>query len=221
MNLLLALDTATQTTGLALHNGARILAEATWLGGGRQTVELGPQVAILMRRAGITPADLSGVALALGPGSYSGLRVGMAFAKGLALAHGLPMIGVPTLDILAKYQPLGVPALAVVIQAGRRRLSVGRYSVVGGQWKAKGEITNLTFTEFTTSLPGGCYVCGELTAEQRESLQTDWKAVVAPPAMCVRRPAVLADIASLQLRAGQVSKPHQLAPIYSGTVSGS
>jgi len=81
--MLLALDTATKTMGIALHDGSQVLAESIWSGVGHHTIELAPEVALMLRRIGGTTATLSSIAIAQGPGSYTGLRIGMALAKGL------------------------------------------------------------------------------------------------------------------------------------------
>ena len=120
--MILAIDTATDWVGLALHDGNAILAEFGWRSRRTQTVELAPAVAQLWARTGITAANLDAVAVAVGPGSYTGLRVGLALAKGIALAHKLPLIGVPTLDIVAAGVPRHETDLLVVAQAGRTRL---------------------------------------------------------------------------------------------------
>jgi tRNA threonylcarbamoyladenosine biosynthesis protein TsaB len=99
--MILAIDTATRWTGLALHDGLGIVAERGWRGGNTQTVELAPAVEELLQASGVAAADLQGIAVSIGPGSYTGLRVGLAVAKGMSLAYQIPLIGVPTLDIVA------------------------------------------------------------------------------------------------------------------------
>ncbi len=110
--MLLAIDTATRATGVCLANGAQILAEHIWHSERYHTVELAPEVAVLLQRNHVDLNDLEAVAVASGPGSYTGLRIGMALAKGIALAQRIPLIGVPTLDILAAAQPAADFALA-------------------------------------------------------------------------------------------------------------
>ncbi|MDX1414745.1 MAG: tRNA (adenosine(37)-N6)-threonylcarbamoyltransferase complex dimerization subunit type 1 TsaB, partial [Candidatus Promineifilaceae bacterium] len=100
-DMILALDTATRWTGLALHDGKRIIAEQGWSSKYTQTVELTPAVARLLATADFQVADLQAIAVAIGPGSYTSLRVGLAVAKGLSMAHQIPLIGVPTLDIIS------------------------------------------------------------------------------------------------------------------------
>ena len=121
--MLLALDTSTRQAGIALYSGERgLLTETTWHSANRHTEELMPAIAHMLAQAGMSSRDLSAIGVALGPGSFTGLRVGLAAAKGLALAHGLKLIGVPTLDFTAyphRSQPLPVVAL---VQAGRGRV---------------------------------------------------------------------------------------------------
>ena len=126
--MLLALDTSTRFAGIALYAADRgLIAETNWHAGMQHTVSLMPRVSWMLEAQGAQVSDLTAVAVALGPGSFTGLRVGLAAAKGLALAAGMPIIGVPTLDVTAyphHLQPL--PVIAVV-QAGRGRVCWARY----------------------------------------------------------------------------------------------
>ena len=80
--MLLAIDTSTRMIGVALYDGVQILSETLWLSGQYHTVELAPTVDALVEQAGVPLADIQVVAVALGPGSFTGLRIGLAFAKG-------------------------------------------------------------------------------------------------------------------------------------------
>ncbi|NJN55891.1 MAG: tRNA (adenosine(37)-N6)-threonylcarbamoyltransferase complex dimerization subunit type 1 TsaB, partial [Anaerolineae bacterium] len=84
--MILAIDTATRWLGLALHNGTAVQAELGWRCQNNHTIELAPAIENLFQQTSITPADLSAITITIGPGSYSALRVGLALAKGLALA---------------------------------------------------------------------------------------------------------------------------------------
>ncbi|HRE29770.1 MAG TPA: tRNA (adenosine(37)-N6)-threonylcarbamoyltransferase complex dimerization subunit type 1 TsaB, partial [Anaerolineales bacterium] len=83
--MILAIDTATRVISLALHRGDRLVAEHTWRTENVHTVELAPQVAVLLAQARVNPPELDALAVCLGPGSYTGVRIGLAYAKGLAL----------------------------------------------------------------------------------------------------------------------------------------
>jgi tRNA threonylcarbamoyladenosine biosynthesis protein TsaB len=118
---LLALDTSTQTAGVALYADDTLLAEVSWPAGRAQTTALLGEIDRLLCLGGLRPPDLGAVAVATGPGSFNGLRVGLATAKGLAFALDLPLLGVPTLDAAAyPHGGHGRPVRAV-IAAGRGR----------------------------------------------------------------------------------------------------
>lgn len=117
--MLLAVDTSTQSIGVALYDGVQVLSEIVWVSDRYHTVELAPRVESMMEQSGVSSSDLRVVAVALGPGSFTGLRIGLAFAKGMALAKHLDIIGVPTLDILAASQPLDELPMAAILHAGR------------------------------------------------------------------------------------------------------
>ena len=212
--MLLALDTATQRIGIALHDGHSILSECTWVGSRRQSVELAPEVALTLRRAGITPRALSGVAVAIGPGSFTGLRIGVALAKGLSLAHNLPLVGVPTLDILAWGQPRRDEPMLAILHAGRGRIAGVWYKWKASGWQATTEPEVMTWSELRDRLESPTYVCGELDEDGREALANHARAKLAPPALCVRRPGVLAEIAWHKIRLGWDVHPAQVVPVY-------
>src|SRR5512144_1429356 len=136
--MLLAVDTSTAQVGLAVYDGSQVVSEYAWRSSQRHTVELAPAISELLKRCGLMMDDVSALGVALGPGSFTSLRVGLSLVKGLALARHLPLIGIPTLDILAAAQsPARVP-LAVAIQAGRGRLALGWYKRSKNGWQARG-----------------------------------------------------------------------------------
>src|SRR3712207_6544644 len=102
--MLLAIDTSDDHSGVAFYDKGSVLAECAWYSGRRHAEQTLPTVELLLRHLDRTPHDLTAVAVATGPGSWSGLRVGMSLAKGIALAHSLPILGIPTLDIFAHTQ---------------------------------------------------------------------------------------------------------------------
>lgn len=97
--ILLAIDTATRFAGLALYDGDLILAESCWLSKNNHSVELMPALARMLEQQKLTADNLSAIAVAIGPGSFTGLRIGLSTAKGLAKAKNIPVLGIPTLDI--------------------------------------------------------------------------------------------------------------------------
>ncbi len=212
--MLLALDTATRFASFALHDGRAVRYEMTWEAGRQHTTQLMPRVVEALEELEARPEALSAVAVALGPGSFTGLRVGIAVAKGLALARGIPLIGVPTLDILAAAQEQDRRLLLAVLQAGRGRLCVARYRWRRG-WQRRDDPFLATWESLFADLTAPILLCGEVDekglrlAEERGDLVT-----VLPPARCLRRAGFLAELAWERLRRGETDDPATLAPLY-------
>jgi len=212
--MLLAVDTSTAQVGLAVYDGAQVVGEYAWRSHQRHTVELAPAVYELLTRCGLTMEDVRALGVALGPGSFTSLRVGLSLVKGLALARDLPLIGIPTLDILAAAQPSSRFPLLVAIQAGRGRLAVGWYKRSKNGWQAKGPARVMTVKTLLDEVKSPTIVCAELTAEERQTLAEKPEIQLASPAQSVRRPAVLAERAWTRWQAGTVDDGATLAPIY-------
>ncbi|MCK5646379.1 MAG: tRNA (adenosine(37)-N6)-threonylcarbamoyltransferase complex dimerization subunit type 1 TsaB [Anaerolineales bacterium] len=215
--MLLAIDTSTKSIGLALHSGMELLAEHHWVTRGFHTVELAPEIALMLRRANRTVADLTAVAVAKGPGSYTGLRIGMALAKGLALAHNLTLLGISTLDIIAKGQPASDAQLFALIQAGRGRISGGKYKWGSHGWEAVGEPANLLWEDVFNQIDQfdqRIIICGEIGESEQAALQELNHVEIPIPAQRVRRPGILAELGWERLRLADIDDPATLAPIY-------
>jgi tRNA threonylcarbamoyladenosine biosynthesis protein TsaB len=212
--MLLAVDTSTAQVGLAAYDGSLVLGEYAWRSTQRHTVELAPAVSELLARCGLTMEDVRALAVALGPGSFTSLRVGLSLAKGLAVARGLPLIGVPTLDILAAAQPSSPLPLLVAIQAGRSRLAASWYHSSENGWQAEAPARVLTIASLLAEVKGPALVCGEFTPAERQQLAQMEDVQLASPAHSLRRPAVLAELAWRRWQAGAVDNEATLAPIY-------
>jgi len=213
--MLLAIDTSTALTGLALYNENGIIAEQVWTSRQHHTAELAPAVDELLRRGGLSVEELQALGVALGPGSFTSLRVGLAFVKGLALSRRLPLIGIPTLDAVAAAQTPRRVRLAAVLQAGRGRLAVGWYRSSGEAWSPAGEPSIETLETLAAGIRSAALVCGELTADQRAVLAgLNSKAQLASPAACLRRPGMLAELAWQRWQRGESDDPAALAPLY-------
>ncbi len=212
---LLAIDTSTASAGIALYAASGLLAECVWPAGRAQTTTILAEIARLTGLCGLRPADLGALAVASGPGTFNGLRVGMSTAKGLAHALGLPLLGVPTLDVLAyPHGGQGLPIRAVIV-AGRGRYVSARYVPLGGELRQASTYTNTTLDGLTALIDEPTLVCGELPFEQLDAWRMAAKqARIASPALGARRAGFLAEIAWARLRAGAHDDPATLEPIY-------
>ena len=213
--MLLAVDTSTAQVGLALYDGAQVIGEYAWRSSQRHTVELAPAISELLTRCGITMDDVHAAGVALGPGSFTSLRVGLSLVKGLALSRHIPLVGIPTLDILAAAQAASKLPLGVAIQAGRGRFALGWYKSSRNGWQAKAEARVVTVEKLIGEIKSPCTLCGEFTSGERERLVKENVNIrLVSPAQSVRRPAVLAELAWARWQAGHVDDDAALAPIY-------
>ena len=213
--MLVAIDTSTAYASLALHDGIQLRVEHTWESPRRHTVELLPRLVAALEQLGLESEHLSGVAVARGPGSFTGLRVGMAVAKGLAVAQGLPLIGVPTLDIVASAQGRSRLPLCAVLQAGRSRISVATYRWRSGAWYARQEPHLTTWTAIVDATTVPTLFCGEIDPLGAETLASmGERAVLLPAAARLRRAGFLAEIGWRRLNQGETDDPATLTPIY-------
>jgi tRNA threonylcarbamoyladenosine biosynthesis protein TsaB len=212
--MLLSIDTSTSQSGLALYDGAQVLAELLWHSRAHHTNELAPALAGLLERTGAKVDEIKAIGVAIGPGSFTSLRVGLSLAKGLCLARKLPIVGIPTLDIVAAAQPISKVQLAVVLQAGRGRLALVWYQWSGSGWQTKGEPAVTNADALVESIQSPTIVCGELTADERQRLRKNKNALLASPAACARRPGILAELAWRRWQAGKTDNAASLAPIY-------
>ncbi len=213
--MLLAVDTSTTWIGLALYDGVQVLGEMTWQSQAHHTIELSPGLNELLQRCGVQAGDLQALGVAIGPGSFTSLRIGLALVKGMALALRIPVIGVPTLDALAAAQPVRDVQLAALLHAGRGRLALVWYGVSGGRWTPRGDPQITTAEELVLKLNKPTLVVGELSETERQVLSRRRKnAIMASPAQSLRRPSFLAELAWERLRQGQVDEVISLSPIY-------
>ena len=212
--MLLAVDTSTTQMGLGLYDGSQVVSEYAWRSSQRHTVELAPAVSELLTRCGLSMEDVQALGVALGPGSFTSLRVGLALVKGLSLSRHLPLIGVPTLEILAAAQAPSRLLLAAVLQAGRGRLAVGWYKGSKNGWQAKGPARVMTIQTLMDEIKSPAIICGELTAADRQRLAGKQEVHLASPAQSVRRPAVLAELAWRRWQSGHIDDEATLVPIY-------
>lgn len=215
--MILAIDTATRWLGIALHDGTTVVAEVGYRCRNNHTTELTVSIRDILQKAEATPAALSGIAVAIGPGSYTGLRIGLAVAKGMALVNQTPLLGVPTLDILAAGVPGCNARLVAVAEAGRTRVSTAAYRWQNGTgWQmAQQKPTNALWSEVVTQYEDDTLFAGEISEKAAALIrQANPRFSVAPGGTAVRRAGNLAELGWQRLRSGSIDDPNILTPIY-------
>jgi tRNA threonylcarbamoyladenosine biosynthesis protein TsaB len=218
--MLLAIDSSTRTLSLALHDGDQILAESTWNTSNRHTVELSPAIQHLLAQVNLQPSSLSLLAVAQGPGSFNGLRIGFSVAKGLAMALNLPLLTIPTLDIVAAAQLPFDGLLVAVAQAGRGRVCAGSYRWSDEMWRSQNDVQIVSWQKLLEIFAGtSILISGEIDEPARGILSAFMQdspdqVRIANPTFLLRRAGFLAELAWKRWREGDPGDPLAAVPFY-------
>ena len=214
---LLAIDTATEFASVALYDEQEgAVAESSWLTSRNHTVELLPTIVRMMGSQAMEPLQLEAVAVAMGPGSFTGLRIGLSVAKGLCLSLGIAIVGIPTLDTVA-YAHYGQDLpICAILQAGRGRICVALYEKGTKGWERISDYHLATVEELSDRVSDRTLFCGEITAPLRASLsaQLGDRAAIASPASSLRRAGYLAELGWRQLGTVGGDDLASLEPLY-------
>ncbi|MDT0017539.1 tRNA (adenosine(37)-N6)-threonylcarbamoyltransferase complex dimerization subunit type 1 TsaB [Listeria swaminathanii] len=131
--MILGMDTSSDTMTIALFNDGLVIGEYTTNLKKNHSVRLLPAIAALMEECGVKPADLEKIAVAKGPGSYTGLRIGVTVAKTMAWDAGIPIVGISSLALLAE-NGLYFPGKVVALMDARRgNVYAGVYQAIQGK----------------------------------------------------------------------------------------
>jgi tRNA threonylcarbamoyladenosine biosynthesis protein TsaB len=208
--LLLALDTSTSIASVALFDGQQVISETTWRAGREHSTRLLVEVEIALERVGRTHEQLSGLAVARGPGSFTGVRVALSVAKGIAGGFGVPAWGVNSLDALAfSVGPTSLPVRAV-LEAGRGRFATALYRTADAVEGPR----LVTLEELITLIEEETMVVGELSPEARSRLDELPRIRLGPRAAGVRRAGFVAELAWQMAQRGDPGDLRLLDAIY-------
>jgi tRNA threonylcarbamoyladenosine biosynthesis protein TsaB len=126
MALILSLETSTGICSVALHEDSRLMADAEIQQEQAHASQLALLIQEVLKRVQVTPTQISAVAISSGPGSYTGLRIGTSTAKGFCYALNIPLISIPTLDLIATegIEKLQQPSALFVPMIDAKRMEV-------------------------------------------------------------------------------------------------
>jgi tRNA threonylcarbamoyladenosine biosynthesis protein TsaB len=215
---MLAVDTSSEVVSLALAPiGAAYGApgsELTWDAGRNQTATVLTEIDRLCRLCDISTADFSAVAVALGPGGFNSLRVGLSIAKGFAFALDIPIFGIGTLDAAAHTVAGWNLPVRAFVSAGRGRVVSCDYTRVNGHLHPNGEMTSRQVAELAQGLALPTVLVGELHEREAALLREQPNVILPPPSIRRRRATGLIDLAVPRWRAGEWDDPVGMEPLY-------
>ena len=212
----LAIDTSTDIASLALVRDGRVVAELTWRCGQNHTRQLLPNLDHLLRQFELDAQAITGVIVAIGPGSFNGLRVGVSTAKGLAFSLGIPIVGIGSLETEAyQHAETNLP-ICPIFNAGRGEIAAAMYQQQDGEWLRLADEHITTVETLCSQITTTTVFCGEYVpdvAVQIEELCQD-KAVIPSAVTGLRRAGFLAELGLKRLEAGDTDDTATLQPQY-------
>ena len=212
---ILAIETATRQFGAAVVQDDQVLASYELLADYPHAVELPGAVARVLNEAGTTLEAIEAIAVDIGPGSFTGLRIGLAFVKALAFPSRKPVAGVPSLDVLAANAALAARLVCPVLDARQKNLYAAFYRMQGQQAARQGDYMLGPAEEILAMVKEPAVFLGDGIARYRELILARCpEPQFALPELWLPRVAVLGRLAAARVRRGEADPPDRLVPLY-------
>ena len=216
--IILSIDSATPVAAVAVIKDSVLLAEEMLNIGNTHSTQLMPMAAHVLAQSNIKMSEVDAVAVSQGPGSFTGLRIGMATAKGLAQGSGCKLIAVPTLDVLAQnmwgYDGLVCP----ILNAKKNEVYSALYRFDGAKMAQISDYTAISPENLAKSLANIANICflGDGVPVYREMLSNilGERAKFAPADKLLSRGASLAYLAYEKAQRGEYAELFTTLPIY-------
>ena len=192
-----------------------MLAEEEFPHGLAHAAQIIPIIDRLTRAQGWSPADLNELYISAGPGSFTGLRIGITLAKTLALARGVKLVAVPTVAVLAENAPADAKNLVLVLDAKRDQIFTARFERAGGQWIEREPAHVDSLSAMLHRAPRPVHLLGEGIPQHRKFVPSDDAGIIQTPEELWRpRAGIVARLGFELARRGVFADPDSLTPIY-------
>jgi tRNA threonylcarbamoyladenosine biosynthesis protein TsaB len=215
--LILGIETATDQVGAAIGGHEGVLASAHSSRGRRHAETLVPKIDFVRREAGIELHEVSVVAVDVGPGLYTGLRVGLATGGAIAHALGVPMIGVSSLDLVAFPVRFSPRLIAAVVDARRSEVFWAFYRHVPGGLQRLNEPSVTSPDELASELLATgeeCLLVGDGALRHRESFDGLHRVEIAEQGLAHPSAASLVQLAHARAMREEFVQPAEIRPLY-------
>ena len=212
----LSIDTSTRYASVCLSREGEVVTGYSWVSRQNHSVELLPAVDQLLKTAGMVVQDLECIVIAIGPGGFSALRVGLSTAKGLGVSLGIPLVALNTLDIEADpYRDRGLPVCSI-LDIGRGEVAAALYAAEQGSWNKVDQERIMTPEELCARVQQPTLFCGEGISIYAQALEENLgdRAVLADQSPPTRRPGTLARMGYKRFRQGEHDDIYSLEPFY-------
>ena len=214
MSIVLAIETSGRAGSIALAEGGAVIAQEVFPHGLKHAAEIIPIVDRLCRSQGWSPKDLEYLYVSAGPGSFTGLRIGITLAKTMAFATGVKLVAVPTVRALAENAPAEATHLVIVLDAKRDQIFTARFERMAEGWAEREPAHLDTVAAMTGRSPRPVYLLGEGIPFHEKFVPRDPGVIITPPECWSARAAAVFKIGSAMAARGEFADPDLLTPIY-------
>ena len=212
---ILGMDTSGPFCTVGIAGGQGMTAELTVRTGRSLAEKLPDIVNRVLSDSGMQGQELDGVAVSIGPGSFTGLRIGLGFAKGLAFGWDKPILAVPAMDGLVRRVPPVFSRAAVAIPSRKAEVYLGLFRPAESGWTQEGEIEVRGEEGFTSGLPeGNIALLGEGAGVLRGKDGIDPRFFLMPAEWSIPSGYLIAEMGLELLKRGVIAEKHGLAPMY-------
>ncbi|MEX2100500.1 MAG: tRNA (adenosine(37)-N6)-threonylcarbamoyltransferase complex dimerization subunit type 1 TsaB [Acidimicrobiia bacterium] len=215
--LVLGIDTATSRVSVALGDDNDVRGEVQLAGGRRHAEQLAPAIKYLCGELGVELANVTAIAVGLGPGLFTGLRVGVTTAKVMAQALRIPVVGVPSLDLVAYPLRHSNRLLVVVLDARRREVFHARYRPVPGGVQRVSEYEVGTATDLVADLAASdeeLLLAGDGIGQYAAEFAALDHAELAGPEFAWPSASALVHLATARVQREEFEAPWEVHPMY-------
>jgi len=215
--IVLGIDTSGYVNAVGLADGERVLADVAFPARTDSLEQIVDNIDSVLKSAGLSFKDVQGIGVGLGPGSWTGIKVGVTVGKMLAFSTGKPVAGIPTLKALAYAVRDKFPLIYAVISAGvKDTVYAGRYRTSISGVSQEGEYFTGSIKDLAPLIKGPVLLVGSdieryrnMILKENPSLKNKVKALEAQPSG-----AAVACLAGIRLKQGNPDDPLSLTPLY-------
>lgn len=209
----MAIETSGRGGSVALGRGGELIRAVRLPEPRRHRLDLMPVIDELCSGQGVSPRDIGEIYVSIGPGSFTGLRIGVTTAKMLARVIGSRIVAVPTLHVVAQNAPAeAAPCLAVCLSLKHTTMCHGLFRHDGSQWIAQREPELTTLTELLAAAPRPLALLGDPLGDVPPLL--DDQVTILPSLLALPRAEALWRLGRQAAQRGEFTNPLELLPLY-------
>lgn len=212
----LAIDTSTSYLSVAIRNEDGLITEDSLPFPMKHSSSLMPLIANCLKRAKLPIEAIDGFAVSLGPGSFTGLRVGVATMKGLAFATRKPIVGVPTLDVLAENIAETTYHICPLLDAKRHQVYTSFYKYRGKKLRRLTDYLVIGIDDLLKKVRAKTIFLGDGLLDYRDVIRKKKRdlTIFAPRELWFPKASIVARYGLERLKAGRVDRAHDITPFY-------